>query len=154
MKDAMNMNSFKHALGNGALITSTATGDSIDVTSLNGGNDGLEFAVDITVTDGTHTFSLQDSIDNGSNWVTVSGVYLQVPTGQSAVATSATPAKTVKKFGYLGNANVGTLANSVTPTSGGKVLVRIVDTVTGSPSTGAYITAIAHFAYPQNEPAA
>jgi hypothetical protein len=155
MKDFMNYFSAKKALGNGAPITSTANGTSIDVTATNGGNDGLCFVVAVgTVTDGTHTLSLQDTIDGGSNWVAVSGNYLQTPSGQSSVVTSATAAGTILKFGYLGNANVGTIANSATPTANGKVLVRIVDTVSGSPSTGGYITAIAILGYPQNEPAA
>ncbi len=156
MKDYMNWFSVKHALGNGAVISAAATthGDSIDVTSLNGGNDGLAFVVDVgTITDGTHTLTLEDSIDGGSTWNTVASPYLQVPTGQSNVVTSATAAKKVLKFGYLGNANVGTLANSVTPTTSGKVLVRITDTCAGG-STGGYITAVAVFGYPQNLPAA
>lgn len=155
MKDFMNWFSGKKALGNGAQITSTVNGTSIDVTATNGGNDGLCFLVAVgAVTDGTHTLSLQDTIDNGSNWVAVSGNYLQVPAGQSNVVTSATAAGTILKFGYLGNANVGTIANSATPTANGKVLVRIVDTVTGSPGTGGYITAVAILGYPQNMPAA
>jgi hypothetical protein len=155
VKDFMNYFSAKKALGNGALITSTANGTSIDVTATNGGNDGLCFVVAVgTVTDGTHTLSLQDTIDGGSNWVAVSGVYLQVPSGQSAVVDNTVAAGTILKFGYLGNANVGTLANSATPTANGKVLVRIIDTVTGSPGTGGYITAVAILGYPFNEPAA
>jgi hypothetical protein len=154
VKDFMNYFSGKKAMGNGAIITATVHGTSIDVTSLNGGNDGLCFVVAVgTVTDGTHTLSVEDSIDGGTTWVAVSGNYLQVPAAQSAVVTSATAAGTILKFGYLGNANVGTLANSVTPTANGKVLVRMSNTVTGSPATGGYITAIAILGYPQNEPA-
>lgn len=154
MKDFMNYFSVKHALGNGAQITTTTHGDWIDVTALNGGNDGLTFVVDVgTITDGTHTFTLEDSIDGGTTPVTVASPYLQVPSGQSNVVTSATAAKKILKFGYLGNANVGTLANSVTPTANGKVLVRITNTVTGSPGTGGYITAVAVLGHPQNMPA-
>ncbi len=154
MKDIMNWLSFKHALGDGAQIAATVHGDSIDATALNGGNDAICFVVDVgTITDGTHTLTLEDSIDGGTTWVTVASPYLQVPTGQSNVVNSSTTAKTVKKFGYLGNANVGTLANSVSPTANGKVLVRITDTVSGA-STGGYITAVAVLGYPQNLPAA
>jgi len=155
MKDFMNYFSAKHALGNGTAIpaATTTNGDSIDVTALNGGNDGLVFVVDVgTITDGSHLLSLQDSIDGGSTWNAVTGNYVQTPSGQVNTVTSATPAKTILKFGYLGNANVGTLANSTTPTANGKVLVRIIDTCTGG-STGGYITAIAILGYPQNEPA-
>lgn len=146
MQDIMNYISGKHGLGNGALITSTVHGDSIDPNSLNDGNNSLCFVVDATVTDGTHTLTLEDSIDGGNTWVTVAAPYLQVPSGQSNVLTSATPAKTFLKFGYLGNANVPTMtavAGYPASTPNGKsLLVRITDTVTGSPSTGAYITAI------------
>ncbi|BCL83179.1 hypothetical protein ccbrp13_56440 [Ktedonobacteria bacterium brp13] len=153
MKDFMNWFSVKHALGDGADITATTHGDSIDVTALNGGNDALCFIVDVgVVTDGTHTLTLEDSIDGGTTWVTVAAPYLQVPSGQSNVVTNATAAKTIKKFGYLGNANVGTLANSVAPT-GGKVLVRITDTV-ATATTGGYMTAVAVLGYPFNLPAA
>src|SRR5579863_9264892 len=156
MRDLMNTISGVHALGDGALITATTNGDWIDVTALNGGNDGLCFVVDVgAVTDGTHTFSLQDSIDGGTTPVAVAAPYLQTPSGQVNAVTSATAAKTILKFGYLGNPNVGSLANSTlagaAPTH--KVLVRIIDTVTGSPSTGGYFSAIAVEGYPYAMPA-
>lgn len=159
MKDLMNYLSFKHCFGNGALQTTTQTGDSIDATALNGGNNGLCFVVDVgTVTDGTHTLTLEDSIDGGSNWSTVAAPYLQVPSGQSNVVTSATAAKTIKKFGYLGNANIKSISESaglpVTNPNGNKVLVRIKNTVSGSPSTGGYLTGFVALGYPSNEPAA
>lgn len=154
----MNSHSFKVVLGNGAQIAATAHSDSVDVTALNGGNNGLEFVVAVgTVTDGTHTFTLEDSIDGGSTWNTVVAPYVQTPAGQSAVVTSATAAKTIKKFGYLGNPNIPTITASagypVTNPNGQTVLVRLTDTVAAG-STGGYFTAIAHLGYPHNEPAA
>lgn len=156
MRDLMNTISGAPALGNGALIAATVHGASIDVTALNSGNDGLCFLVDVgVVTDGTHTLSIEDSIDGGSTWVAVAAPYLQTPAGQSSVVTSATTAGTILKYGYLGNANVGTLANSTLLGSAPAhvILVRISDTVSGSPATGGFITAIAVQAFPENLPA-
>jgi hypothetical protein len=154
----MNYHSFKVVLGNDVKITATAHSDSVDVTSLNGGNNGLEFVVAVgTVTDGTHTFTLEDSIDNGSSWQTVVAPYVQVPSGQSAVVTSVTSAKTIKKFGYLGNPNLKTITESagypVTNPNGQIVLVRLANTVAAG-STGGYFTVVAHLGYAANEPAA
>ena len=151
MRDLMNHISGVHALGNGAKITATTAGSSIDATALNSGNDGICFVVDIgTITDGTHTFTLEDSID-GSTWNTVAAPYLQTPSGQSNAVTSSTAAGTVLKFGYLGNANVGTLANSTLlgAAPSNKVLVRIKTTVSGA-TTGGNYTAIAVLGYPFN----
>lgn len=158
MKDLMNSHSFKVVLGNDAKIAATAHSDSVDVTALNGGNEGLEFVLAVgTVTDGTHTWTLEDSIDGGSTWNTVAAPYLQTPAGQSNVVTSSTAAKTVKKFGYLGNPNIPTISASagypVSNPNGQIVLVRATDTV-GSGSTGGYFTVVAHLGYPANEPAA
>lgn len=159
MQDLMSYISFKHCFGNGALQTSTQTGDSIDSTSVNGGNNGLCFAVDVgAITDGTHTITLEDSIDGGSSWNTVAAPYLQVPSGQSNVVTSATPAKTFLKFGYLGNANIASISASagypVSNPNGNKLLVRLKNTVSGSPSTGGYLTGFVGLGYPENLPAA
>lgn len=159
MRDLMNYLSFKHCFGNGALQTTTQTGDSIDPTAINGGNNGLCFVVDVgTVTDGTHTITLEDSIDNGSTWNTVTTPYLQTPSGQSNVVTSATAAKTILKFGYLGNPNINTITASagypVSNPNGKKMLVRLKNTVSGSPSTGGYLTGFVALGLAENEPAA
>lgn len=163
MKDFMSYFSAKPVLGNGARIT-TGTNESteVDVTALNGGNDGLCFVVAIGAIDssngGSHVFSLEDSYDGGLTYQAVASPYVQTPatqtlgTATAPVTYASTPTGTVLKFGYLGNAHVGTLANSATPTANGKVLVKLVDTCT-SGSTGAYITAFAVLGYPQNEPA-
>lgn len=156
MRDLMNTISGVHALGDGALIAATANGDWIDVTGLNSGNDGLCFLVDVgTVTDGTHTFSLQDSVDGGTTPVAVAAVYVQTPSGQVNAVTSATAAKTILKFGYLGNPGVASLASSaLSGAPAHKILVRVIDTVTGSPATGGYFTAMAVEGYPFDLPAA
>lgn len=143
MRDLMNLVSFQSALAPGAAHTTSANGASIDVTSLNAGNDGLCFEVTAgTITDGTHTFKLQDSVDGGTTWVDVAAPYLQTPSGQTNAFTSSTTSGSTIKFGYLGNANVGNIANSASPT-GGKILARLVCTVTGSPATGGYYTGVA-----------
>lgn len=155
MQDLMNVLSVVDALTPGANITATADGASIDVTALNGGNNGVMFAVVCgTITDGTHTLSLQDQVD-GSTWNAVAAPYLQTPSGQVNVVNSSTTSGTCLKFGYLGNPAVATLApSSLSGAPAHKVLVRLVDTVTGSPVTGGYISAVAILGYPFNEPAA
>lgn len=144
MRDLMNLISFLPVINPGAQIKLTTNSAGIDVTALNAGNDGLVFEVTAgVITDGTHTFSLQDSLDGGTTWNNVAAPYLQTPPAQASNAfIAATAAGTVLKFGYLGNPNVGNIANSASPT-GGKILVRLVDTVTGAPATGGYYTAIA-----------
>lgn len=158
MRDLMNYLSFKHCFGNGALQTTTQTGDSIDATAINGGNNGLCFSVDVgAVTDGTHTITLEDSIDGGNSWNTVAAPYLQTPSGQSNVVTSATAAKTILKFGYLGNANIASISASagypVSNPNGNKMLVRLKNTVSGSPSTGGYLTGFVAEGWNVNQPA-
>jgi hypothetical protein len=155
MRDLMNTISAIHAFGDGAAITATTNGASIDVTALNDGNDGLCFIVDVgTVTDGSHVFKLQDQID-GSTWNDVAATYVQTPIGQSNTVTSSTAAGTILKFGYLGNPNVGTYANSTLlgAAPAHKVLVRLVDTVTGA-TTGGYFTGVAVLGMPNTMPAA
>lgn len=159
MQDLMSYISFKHCFGNGALQTTTQTGDSIDSTALNGGNNGLCFVVNVgAVTDGTHTITLEDSIDGGSTWNTVAAPYLETPSGQSNVVTSATAAKTILKFGYLGNPNINAMTASagypVSNPNGNKLLVRLKNTVSGSPGTGGYLTGFVTLGYPENLPAA
>jgi hypothetical protein len=158
MRDLMNYLSAKVVMGNGAQINTTTHSDAVDVTSLNGGNEGLMFLVEVgTITDGTHVFTLEDSYDGGSTWTTVATPYVQTPSGQSATVTSATAAKTVLKFGYLGNPNVPAITKSagypVTNPNGNKVQVRTTNTCTPG-STGGYMTVTAVLGYAANEPAA
>lgn len=157
MRDLMNYLSGVSVIAPGAQIKTTTNSAAIDVSSPNSGNDGLMVLVQAgTITDGTHTFKLQDSIDGGTTWNDVAAPYLQTPAGQTNAFTSATTSGTTLKFGYLGNPNVGNLANSTLLGSApaNKVQVRLVDTVTGSPVTGGYYTAVAILGYPFNLPAA
>lgn len=153
MRDLMNRLSFVSAMAPAAARTTSTNGSSIDSTSVNGGNDSLCFEVQAgTITDGTHTFKLQDQID-GSTWVDVAAPYLQTPSGQVNAFTSSTTSGTIIKFGYLGNPNI--VANSTqsgAPTN--KCLVRLVCTVTGSPSTGGLYSAVAVLGDSFNQPAA
>jgi hypothetical protein len=138
MRDLMNLLSFVSALNPAAARNASTNGPSIDVTALNAGNDGL--CIEVTagaITDGTHAFKLQDSLDGGTTWNDVAAPYLQTPGGQINQFTNATTAGSTLKFGYLGNPNVGTIANSASPT-GGKILVRLVATVTGATTGGIY----------------
>lgn len=146
MRDLMNILSFVSALNPAAARTASANGPSIDVTALNAGNDGLVFEVSAgTITDGTHAFKLQDNVD-GAGWNDVAAPYVQTPSGQTNSFTSGTTAGTTIKFGYLGNPNIGNIANSASPT-GGKVLVRLVATVT-SATTGGIYSAVAVLGHP------
>ena len=155
MQDLMNVLSVVSVIAPGAQIKLTTNSGSIDVTAQNGGNNGLMVCVQAgVITDGTHTFKLQDQID-GSTWNDVAAPYVQTPSGQNNAFVAATPSGTMLKFGYLGNPNVGNNANSTLSGSpANKVLVRLVDTVTGSPVTGGYYTAFGVLGYPFNLPAA
>lgn len=155
MRDLMNVLSFVNAMSPAAARTTSTNGPWIDVTALNAGNEGLCFEVTAgAITDGTHTFKLQDSIDGGTTPVDVAAPYLQTPSGQANAFTSATTAGTTIKFGYLGNTGVKTIGDSVTPVASGKVLVRLVCTVTGSPVTGGIYSGVAALGLAYNAPSA
>lgn len=139
MLDQYNKWSFQSALAPAAKITATSTnGTAIDLTSVNNGSNALVFSVVAgVITDGTWTFKLQDSPDN-STWTDVAAPYVQT---QSASWTSATASGTCTKLGYLGNA------------VGSQRYVRLV-VLGASPTTGAFITAIAALGLPESLPAA
>lgn len=106
-----------------AARTTSANGTAVDMTAYNA--NGLTFLVLAgTITDGTHTFSLQDSPDN-STWTNVASPFIQQ--GATVAFTSSTTSGAVLKFGYLGLNRY----------------VRLVCTVTGSPATGGFYSAIA-----------
>lgn len=102
MLDTMNKVSFANALA--ALIANKTAlnGATVDLMSVNNGSNSLTFAVVAgTITDGTHTFTLQDSPD-GTTWNNVNAPFVLIgPSGN--VFTAATLAGTVIKLGYLGN---------------------------------------------------
>jgi hypothetical protein len=112
----------------GAQITATFHSTKVDLLAVGNGATSCLFVVNVgAVTDGTYTFSLEDSPDD-STYTAVAAPYVQIG-ATTAVATSATTAGTQLKLGYLGNTN------------GSSRYVKLVCTVTGSPSTGAYLSA-------------
>lgn len=103
---------------NPAVYKTTQTSGGIDRTAFENGVDALVGVLSVGAwTDGTHTFVMQDSPDN-STWTAVAAVYLQ---GSFTPITSAGQQNAEQKVGYLGLQRY----------------VRVVDTVTGSPATGA-----------------
>lgn len=122
------------AIAPGAARTTSTNGTAIDMTTYNG--NALTFlALAGTITDGTHTFKLQDSPDN-STWTDVAAPFIQQ--GSVVAFTSSTTSGTVLKFGYLGLTRY----------------VRLVCTVTGSPSTGGVYSAVAVEGHEASLPAA
>lgn len=101
-----------------AAHTASANGTAIDMTTYNA--NGLTFLVQAgVITDGTHTFKLQDSPDN-SAWTDVAAPFIQQ--GSTVAFTNATTSGTVLKFGYLGLTRY----------------VRLVSTVAGATTGGIY----------------
>lgn len=105
-----------------AVRTATATGSGVDRNE-----DGLGYQAALvvvacgTITDGTHTIEVQDSDDN-STFAAVADAYLQ---GSEPAIVGADDNK-VFEIGYLGL----------------KRYLRVVSTVSGSPSTGGAIGAM------------
>jgi hypothetical protein len=83
-------------------------------------------------TDGSHAMKLQDSADN-SNFADVDSSLLD---GTAPTVTAAGAQLAVTRVGYLGN----------------KRYIRAVQTVTGSPSTGAIIGALIVRTQPRKAP--
>lgn len=114
-----------------AARTATATGITIDRAEDNSMFQDLLFVIESgTVTDGTHTVTVEDS-DDGTSWATVGAASLQ-DTGPAIVAADDDK---VWAIGYLGL----------------KRFARIVVTVAGA-TTGAIIGAIAVQANPRHSP--
>jgi hypothetical protein len=129
MLDGYNNKAGAVALTPGAKITASANGNAIDLSAFNNGANKLMFIMFAgQITDGTYVFKLQDSPDNSTWTDVVAAKYQQGPSVASF--TSATPAGTVCKLGYLGN------------DSGASRYVRAVVTVTGA-TTGGFITGVA-----------
>jgi hypothetical protein len=99
-----------------ALIASTATGTTVDRLVDGDAARSALIVVNVgTVTDGTHTIQVQDS-PNDSDWTAVADEFLQ---GTEPAITSSNDAQ-VHEIGYTGHQRY----------------LRVVSTVTGSPSTG------------------
>lgn len=104
--------------------TATANGTAVD--RVDGANasmyqDALVVLNVGTVTDGTHTITIEDSDDN-SSFATVAAAYLEGDTPPALITSND---ETVYETRY----------------TGGKRYIRVVTTVTGSPSTGGLYTA-------------
>ncbi|MFD9515943.1 hypothetical protein [Streptomyces sp. NPDC059979] len=107
-----------------ALRAATANGTGVD--RADGSNasmfqDALIVLNTGTVTDGTHTITIEDSDDN-SSFATVAAGYLEGDTPPALITSND---ETVYETRY----------------TGGKRYLRVVTTVTGSPSTGGLYSA-------------
>lgn len=100
-----------------AARTTTANGSAVDL-------QGYQAAVVVinaqAWTDGTHTFSIEESDASGSGYTAVAAANLD---GSAPAITAAGAQLATYRVGYLGN----------------KRYIRAVQTITGSPSTGAII---------------
>ncbi|WP_330349577.1 hypothetical protein [Streptomyces sp. NBC_00582] len=115
MKDAYNNLLVKNSL-TPAARTASANGTTVDRAEDSSMFEDALVVIPVgTVTDGTHTFEVQDS-DDGTSWAAVADTYLQ---GTEPAVTSSTD-ETVYELGYKGL----------------KRYLRVITTVTGSPSTG------------------
>lgn len=126
------------------------TGQTINLTGYNAATLYIPAG---TWTDGTHTFTIQESID-GTTWnnanvanlvawqATSATVYTPVKNGQAQPAAISSAATAVnQRIGYIGD-------SSATP------YVRVNVAVTGSPTTGAQYDCIWILGEPRNLPAA
>lgn len=115
MKDAYNNLLVKNTL-TPAARTATANGTTVDrAEDSSMFQDALISIAVGTVTDGTHTFEVQDSDDN-SSWAAVADAYLQ---GTEPAVTSSTD-ETVYEIGYKGLKRYVRVAVTVaTATTGG-----------------------------------
>ncbi|MCZ0996359.1 hypothetical protein O1L44_29890 [Streptomyces noursei] len=101
-----------------AARTASANGTSVDRAQSGASFQDTMVAIAVgTVTDGTHTFEVQDSADN-SSWAAVADAFLQ---GSEPAVTSAND-ETVYEIGYTGD----------------KRYVRVITTVAGATTGGLY----------------
>jgi len=116
--------------------TVTVKGAGVDL-SLNGHEEIATISINLgTWTDGTHTFAVQESVDD------VDGDYADAAVADLAVSANGT----LDGSGHLVvSANTGNPRVVVLTYLGAKRWIRVVDTITGSPSTGAQIAATVIF---------
>lgn len=112
-----------------ALITSTKTSAAIDT---QGYESCMIEVITGTVTDGTHTIKLTECATSGGTYTDVAAADLL----GSAPAIAAANDDTQYTFGYIGNLRY----------------LKVVSTVTGSPSTGAYYSASVILGNPRHAP--
>ena len=114
-----------------AAKTTTTTGAAIDLAPFNA---ATIYILAGTWTDGTHTWSIQESDSSGSGFTAVANSDLVAWSATSA--TDYTPVR-------VGNAQPTAISSAATALNwrigyiGGKRYIKVVNTVTGSPSTGA-----------------
>ncbi|MFR0354164.1 hypothetical protein [Streptomyces sediminimaris] len=130
MKDAYN-NLLTLSSLTPAAYTASTNGTTVDRAGDNLFQDALVAIPVGTVTDGTHTFEVQES-DDDTTWSAVADEHLQ---GTEPAVTSATD-QTVYEIGYKGS----------------KRYLRVVTTVTGSPATGGVYGAHVVLANPRVAP--
>lgn len=129
MKDLYNNVQVKPSLTN-ALRSATATGSAVD-RAYNGSmfNSAMVVVHTGTITDGTHTITVEESDDN-SAWATATALQGTVP------AVVAADDDKVFEIGYLG----------------GKRYIRVKSTVSGSPATGGIYDALVVLGDPRIAP--
>jgi hypothetical protein len=98
---------------NPAVYDATQNGPSHDLQGFESANILVQWG---TITDGTHTFSLEESDDNAT-WGAVGADYIQ---GTMPTLTFAGGSDSIRRVGYVGS----------------KRYIRVVVTVTGMPMTG------------------
>lgn len=129
MKDLFNNVQVRPSLTN-ALRSATATGSAVD-RAYNGSmfNSAMVVVHTGTITDGTHTITVEESDDN-STWATATALQGTAP------AVAAADDDKVFEIGYLG----------------GKRYLRAKSTVSGSPSTGGVYDALVLLGDPRTAP--
>ncbi|KND29919.1 hypothetical protein [Streptomyces stelliscabiei] len=132
MKDAYSNLLVKTSLAPTAARTASANGTAVDRAEDSSMYQDCLIVIQAgVVTDGTHTFEVQDSDDN-SSWAAVADTYLQ---GSEPAVTSSTD-DTVYEIGYKGL----------------KRYVRVITTVSGSPATGGLYAALVVLSNPRVAP--
>lgn len=115
-----------------AARTATATGTTVDLMTDEGGFRSAMVLVSVgVVTDATHTVEVQDSPDN-STWTAVADEFLQ---GTEPAITSSNDER-VHEIGYTGH----------------KRYLRVVVTVSGTPTTGGVYGASILLGWPRKMP--
>lgn len=115
-----------------AARTTTTTGTAVDrMTDQGGFRSALVVIHTGTITDGTHTVTVQDSPDN-TNWTAVADEFLQ----GTEPAIGGSNDDSVFEIGYTGNERY----------------LRVLITVTGTPATGGIYGAVVLLGWPRKMP--
>lgn len=126
----------KPSIAPAAPVTATTKGTGVDL-SLNGVDEEASVIINLgAYTDGTHTISVQESDDD------VDGDYANVDVSQLGADSGVLNATTGV---LLVNSSGGAQKVQCVTYIGSKRWLRVVDTVTGSPSTGLALSAVIVF---------